>query len=171
MNIKSLLFAFLTIITIASPKALAHNKVVVIPMAGDDAKIKPFAPLAAESPADSDYTLGQNTVIDNVTGLEWERDESTPPTWEDALSYCSGLDIDSKDDWRVPSPQELQSLVDYGTDSPAINVDAFPYATASYYWSVASGASDNGVAWAVYFSYGYLHRNGKTGSYKVRCVR
>ena len=51
----------------------AHNKVVVIPMAGDDvpAVIEPTAPVAKVDPDQTDYTLMANTTIDIITGLEW----------------------------------------------------------------------------------------------------
>ena len=44
----------------------AQNKVVVIPLA-------PYTPLTADSPPNSAYSIRDNVVMDNVTGLMWQK--------------------------------------------------------------------------------------------------
>ena len=95
------LITVLAAITIPVP-ANAQNKVVVITLAGDEIEIapEPFAPVTKQSPPNSDYTIGGVTVVDNITGLEWQRiDDDTPRAWDDAFQYCMDLSLDGKIDW------------------------------------------------------------------------
>ncbi len=162
-------------LAVAGPApALAHNKVVVIPMAGDTVYVTPdpFRPLAPDHPQNSNYTVNTDTVVDKTTGLEWQKsDDNTIRNWDAALGYCAGLMLDSKSDWRLPSVLELQSIVDYGSSNPAINGAAFPGTNASSYWSASSYAASSTPAWHVSFLNGHVLANDKTDSYYVRCVR
>ena len=136
------------------------TKVVVIPMAGDDIVPKPFAPLTKQSPPSTDYIITASTVIDRITGLEWQRVvDNTQYTWTSALQYCIDLGpINGKSDWRLPLIEELQSIVDYEpiiTD-PTINVVAFPSTNATGYWSASSASYSTVNAWVAFFSHGHL---------------
>ncbi len=76
-------------------------------------------------------------------------------------------------DWRIPNVKELQSIVDYGQFSPAID-PTFPGPTAAFfYWSSTSGALGLPFyAWSVYFSSGLVSIGGKDNNfYHVRAVR
>jgi len=131
---------------------------------------------------DSDYTInppsytanGDSTVTDNVTGLMWQQeDDNTPRTWDEALLYCDGLALASYSDWRLPAKKELISIVDYGTNTPAID-DAiyFPGTDAARYWSSTTYAADASYVWSVYFDRGVIGIVLKTyDGYYVRCVR
>jgi hypothetical protein len=81
-------------------------------------------------------------------------------------------------DWRLPTLQELQSLV--RTDShPTICLDAFPNAPEALFWSstqlqegINEGQKDeNALVWNVYFGTGSLGTNAQYNSYAVRLVR
>ncbi|MFW5837562.1 MAG: DUF1566 domain-containing protein [Desulfovibrionaceae bacterium] len=65
---------------------------------------------------------GDGTISDSTTGLVWQKDGDTAgqKTWENALSYCQALDLGGEEDWRLPDRKELQSIVDYTADDPAI---------------------------------------------------
>ncbi len=77
------------ILSTLSIGAYAQTKVVVIPMTGDDILPEPFAPLTANSPVRGDYTISALTVVDKVTGLEWQRqDDNTDRDWDTAFAYC-----------------------------------------------------------------------------------
>jgi hypothetical protein len=71
---------------------------------------------------DSDYTinppsytdLGNGVVLDNNTGLMWQR--ATAPgyyTWDQAHDYCYNLVLGNYDDWHLPTAKELESILDY----------------------------------------------------------
>ncbi|MBF0349485.1 MAG: DUF1566 domain-containing protein [SAR324 cluster bacterium] len=101
-------------------------------------------------------------------GLVWQTDDGGALTWNDAVSYCDSLSASGQTDWRLPTPEELLTLVDYGKYNPATS---FPNMKSSFYWSSSSPAYDSGRAWTVYFSYGNLNSSSKSVTYYVRCVR
>ena len=75
-------------------------------------------------------------------------------------------------EWRVPTIEELTTLVDYSEHSPAMSKNC-PFKNASSYWSSTTYAYYPGSAWYVDFSDGYVDGYyGKYGSAMyVRCVR
>ena len=99
-------------------------------------------------------------VKDNVTGLIWEvktddgsiHDKYNRYTWYDSNSETNGGyagtpgdGTDTEDfinglnsqnfgghsDWRLPTKEELQSIVDYGSTNPAIDTEYFPNTVSS----------------------------------------
>lgn len=106
----------------------------------------------------------------------WTADASglTTPAfmdWATAIVNCEALDYAGHDDWRLPNIKELQSLVDYGVYSPAIDSSKFPNGQSDYYWSGTTYVDGSGFAWIVDFFDGSVGFGGKTGSYYVRPVR
>lgn len=114
---------------------------------------------------------GDGTITDLATGLMWQQGESDPMTWEEALAYCESLQLAGYDDWRLPNRNELQSLVDYETYDPAIDIVFFPDAISVPYWSSTTYAYVSDGAWVVYFFDGSLPGVQKTSSCLVRAVR
>jgi hypothetical protein len=110
-------------------------------------------------------------VTDLNTGLMWQRaDDGVGRTWAAAISYCENLALGGYSDWRLPSRQELVSIVDYGRLNPAIN-PAFS-CNSGVYWSGSTYASNPDLAWHVSFDFGYAYYYGfKSYSSDVRCVR
>jgi hypothetical protein len=73
-------------------------------------------------------------VIDMATGLVWEQSYTSKTySWENAGNYCKELN-ESNDsngyagitDWRVPTVQELFTIVDNGRSKPAFDGTVFP---------------------------------------------
>jgi len=117
------------------------------------------------------YTVSQNTVTDDVTGLQWQRNEApTPLDWWDARDYCAGLELAGHDDWRLPSRVELVSLLDYGGLDPTIDQEAFPTASSQLYWT-ASPVPFQSLAYGVRFELGFIYDHDPFGTGAVRCVR
>jgi len=116
---------------------------------------------------------GDGTVTDTDTGLMWQ--QATAPgaynTWQEALDYCKSLSLADYTDWRLPSVNELLSIVDYSRYYPAINTDYFPNTESSFYWSSTTFPFDPNYAWYVYFDYGYLYNFDKSYFSYVRAVR
>ncbi len=107
----------------------------------------------------SDFTrtepvAGQPVVTDNVTGLVWQGSDAGTHTWQDALTYCDGLDWGGYTDWYLPDEYELQSIVDYGRMNPSIDPVAFPGTPSNWFWTSSSYAGDSSYAWYVYFNNG-----------------
>lgn len=63
------------------------------------------------------------------------------------LGYC-GVNT-----WRLPTREELNSIVDYET-SPRINTNYFPLIQSNYYWTSVPYAYLNKHVWAINFQYG-----------------
>ncbi|HNS45367.1 MAG TPA: DUF1566 domain-containing protein, partial [Alphaproteobacteria bacterium] len=122
------------------------------------------------------YTVSGATpeeiVTDNNTGLQWQRTLSgNTYTWDNAVAYCEGLAYGGHSDWRLPNYRELESIVEYGRSSPAIDTDAFPGTFSDDFWSSSFCADNTGYAWDINFNYGYFQGYTKISSYHVRCVR
>ncbi len=112
-------------------------------------------------------------VLDKETGLVWEMSPSTSSFyWDRALNHCDTLTVGNRKDWRLPTLQELASLVDRSVRSPGptlppghpfINVQ-----TSSFYWS---DTTISGLANGVRFSNGLVAFDCRSCSYFVWCVR
>ncbi|MBH2009220.1 MAG: DUF1566 domain-containing protein [Xanthomonadaceae bacterium] len=75
--------------------------------------------------------------------------------------------------WRLPTADELQSIVDYGMAYPSPTVDAswFPNTVGSAYWFSSPYVAFAGSAWYVSFGNGYVSSYYRYGSIRVRLVR
>jgi hypothetical protein len=76
-------------------------------------------------------------------------------------------------DWRLPTLEELRSIVDYGVASPGPTIDSdyFAHARNAGFWSASPYAGATDYAWLVSFSGGYDDVDGKSDDYGVRLVR
>ena len=150
-------------------------------------------------------------VRDNVTGLIWEvktdddsiHDQDNTYTWCDSDPDTNGGNAgtcgdgtDSEDfiralneasfgghaDWRLPTVEELSSLLNAHRQNPSIDVNYFPHTvTASYYWTATSATyysasyyGNGDQAWAVNFYSGNVNSDYfivKSNSLPVRAVR
>jgi len=97
--------------------------------------------------------------------LEWHKDTMEDVTWDEALKYCESLG----DGWRLPTIEELFSVIDYSEYNPATHVKGF--LESSYYWSSTTYAYENESVWLVYFLNGYVLYGYKDYSHCVRAVR
>jgi len=137
---------------------------------------------AYQSGDDGTYQKGiaRTFVTGGTTGLLWQKCSAgqsnyancsgTAQTyaWDGANSYCISLNLSGKT-WRLPTINELKSLVDYGKSSaPAIDTAVFPNTQSAGYWSSSSG-QERGYAWFVDF-YGVVGYIFKTNNLYVRCV-
>ena len=112
------------------------------------------------------------TATDVGTGLTWQRqDDGLVKSWQSAIGDCEGLTLDGFGDWRLPTVNELQSLVDYGTDNPAIDATIFPGMQPDIYWSSTVVANDTSAAWYIWFVNGYVFHYSQTNAFAARCVR
>ena len=145
------------------------------------------------------------TVTDVTTGLQWMR-SSLGQEWKNGT--CTGKaelctlknaqmaaqalnrqrGYAGHDDWRLPTKDELLSLVycssgkpktwnDTGMpgegdfDSPTIHQQAFPNTPNSVFWSCSPSAYYSVSAWVVVFSFGYSYYYDRHDDGAVRLVR
>jgi hypothetical protein len=113
------------------------------------------------------------TVSDLATGLQWQKaQDANDYTWPNAKTYCDGITLGGKTDWRLPTFAELESLIDYnkGT-SPAIHNTFFPGAAATDTWT-GTWVLSNLKAMFINFSDGSSGTDTLTATgRRVRCVR
>ncbi len=91
-------------------------------------------------------------------------------TWENAKSYCAGLELWWYTDWRLPDITELLSIVDYTRNRPSVDTAYFNIASNNY-WSSTTSANYTTTAWIVSFYNGNSSNYIKTTSYYVVCTR
>lgn len=126
------------------------------------AEINRLAQLLAECEKPETPTI--RTV--KVGDLEWQADVPAKTfTWAEAKAYAASLG----DGWRLPTIQELLTLVDYTRHEPACS--AFLDCPSEWFWSSSAFSPDATFAWYVHFLYGNTSLSGVSLSYRVRCVR
>jgi hypothetical protein len=121
-------------------------------------------------------TIGTDTVVDSMTGLEWQRTslDDTARSWQAALRYCETLSHADRGDWRLPSIKELVTLVDEtAAIAPIIDAASFGASKASRYWSStpAMTFSNERVAFTLDAGIGYTPIIKMTETAAARCVR
>jgi hypothetical protein len=124
--------------------------------------------------------LGGAGTVDNETGLVWETlpgaTVDTATDWFGAQSFCTGLNLENRMGWRVPTVQELASLL----DATQINFTDFstptlppghPFTTIEpvAYWAATADSANNG--WFVDFGIAVPNADVKGQSFGVWCVR
>jgi hypothetical protein len=131
---------------------------------GQDAELR----MGAVWPKPRFIAQGQ-LVRDRLTGLVWTRDADLaagPLNWEQALKLAAGLDIPPPagyGPWRLPTINELNSLVDAGRHSPALHT-GHPFAPlAEAYWSSTSSAFESDWCMALYLHKGAVGVGQKKG--------
>lgn len=115
---------------------------------------------------------GQNIVIDNNTGLEWQQAISEDTfKWDDAISHCENLSYAGKNDWRLPNPFELLTIIDSSEYAPAINQTYFPIENSDLWSSAAHANPETSNTWKVSYNAGLVDNDSRTKTLKVHCVR
>jgi hypothetical protein len=124
----------------------------------------------ADAP-EGQYNVIENTVVDTRTSLNWSQSLATSKfAWNDAVTYCSTLPLEGGN-WRLPSQNELQTLVDETRAHPAIDPTAFPSTPSDFFWTSSPVPSFPQYAWAISFDSGVTTLLTETQTAWVRCVR
>ena len=111
------------------------------------------------------------TVTDLETGLIWQQNDPSNRDWEEALAYCETLELAGKEDWRLPSVNELLSLVDTTRYNLSIDENLFPEASPTVYHTSTTVYSSPADNWIINFISGFLTDGPKTTPSPFRCVR
>ena len=121
------------------------------------------------------FALAEYTMVkDPSTNLLWEDSphaKETKITQPRAAHYCGELKLGEFEDWRLPTIQELLTIIDYNRISPAL-LSAFSYVDdESFYWSQTSVADESDAFWGVNFKRGASSKASEYYERYVRCVR
>ena len=115
-------------------------------------------------------TVNAATWVDPQTDLEWQIESPGRMSWHEAQAYVLKLSMNDKDDWRIPTVSELESLLDRSKYRPVIREEV-PFQDTLSYWSSTTFGPDKNNAWIVMFDGAYVLSYYKTNKYCIRCVR
>jgi len=113
-------------------------------------------------------------VLDRQTGLVWERSPNAGfANWSGAHRRCENLALGNHKGWRLPTIEELASLIDPSVPSPGPTLPpGHPFTVmSSFYWSATPDMSNSANAWGVGFDIGDVGSGGKSTIDYVWCVR
>lgn len=174
-----------------------------------------FVTLASLAHADSRVVIPYGQAPNgsaNVAGREWLRcslgqqwngstciGQAKKYTFEGARAAANSFNATGyrgKQDWRVPTVRELQSLrvcsngfgsatsyiqgndkppvstsCNSNSSQPSINTALFPQTPESLFWSSSLYPDSSSFAWVVYFGYGLVSHGYVRSGYLVRLVR
>ena len=130
------------------------------------------------------FTTTNDTVSDPNTGRMWQR-HVDPTTFttnpmdgniaevEAAMAFCEGLSLAGFDDWRLPSLNELMSILDSNEGHPSIDSTAFPDTPEDNNFWTSSREQWNELYFAVNFGIGGVVWGPDLGwdDIYARCVR
>ncbi len=129
------------------------------------------------------------TIIDLLTGLEWEKKNTARGggvdlgnlhatdnrySWYEITgSWIAAMNDEAfagHSDWRVPTLDELLSIIDDRWNNPAIH-PVFGPTVPSFYWSSSELTGSVVYAWNVNFADGFSTDGTKAGAVYARAVR
>jgi hypothetical protein len=136
------------------------------------------APGQAQAHPTRQYVLKGGTAFDTKTRLTWQRC-SAGQHWQDGKG-CVGMvqgltllqaELLENDGWRLPTIEELETLVAPNCTHPAINQEVFPGMDVQslYYWSRTSPR--DGELDYLNFATGTVSSDSDEEPYSVRLVR
>jgi hypothetical protein len=151
------------------------------------------------------YIVKRGLVKDPTTGLIWMRcsfgqtwygadchGEAAKVDWAEAMTVPEHFDYEGYSDWRMPTIEELKSLVYCSSGQPkrwfsdvAPKVEgcqgnfvrptifnaAFSQTPSTWFWTSSANAIETNFSWTVNFNSGYDGYGNKTGLGAVRLVR
>lgn len=114
-------------------------------------------------------------VRDHTTGLTWAADTGEAD-WEDAMTVLPGAangdELCGFEDWRLPTPPELSSIVHFGVFSPAVDAGYFPGTPSQEHWTGTEVPDNASRAFTLDFDSGAMNNlRDKSTLQAVRLVR
>jgi uncharacterized protein DUF1566 len=125
--------------------------------------------------------FANEAVLDKETGLVWQKAPAADVfTWARAQLHCNVATTGNRLGWRLPTIQELASLVDPSAASPMLPAH-HPFENVQthvqfiFYWSITTSPffPDGSGAWLMNFDFGPVSftTTSKLGSGLAWCVR
>ena len=116
-------------------------------------------------------------VLDRESGLVWEKSpETTMHAWtgSDVAQACGNKNVGGRKGWRLPSIQELASLIDPTVVPPGPTIPAghpFTNVQSATYWSATTVAALPTNGWLLTLASGEVNSSPKETMRLVWCVR
>lgn len=155
--------------------------------AAEQAKKKACAQRREKARALGYIDHGDGTVTDTRTGLMWkqcaegqlepdgEQGQLQEMNWYAAVALPKQLQhqpgFAGYNDWRLPTKDELASLVMKERANPCVCTEAFPNCQSLRFWTSSFYVGGSSGAWYIYFDNGYVGYGSRGNNYAVRLVR
>jgi hypothetical protein len=134
-----------------------------------------FNLLQADTIKNQDRWIKMNNIVkDTKLGLIWQDSKSTKirkKRWEDGKQYCANLTLSGANNWRLPSYNELLSIVNYSRHEPSIVKPFRNTNKTGYYWTSTDVITNAAYAWYVSAQFGLTYTYSKDEVCYIRCVR
>ncbi len=121
----------------------------------------------------NDFEDKGDVVVDYATGLVWQKSGSDERlTYKAAQTYIEKLNRQrfvGYNDWRLPTIEELMSLLEPKTKSHGLYINPLFDAKQTWCWSADRCSAVS--AWLLHFYSGLVNWYSFNDSYYVRCVR
>ena len=124
------------------------------------------------SSASAQYIAQGHKIKDLKLGITWLRC-SVGQAWDPSIGSCTGsaVKIDQTqveyavfeanrqlgDTWRLPTKEELESLICEACPPPKINAEDFPNILSEAYWTQDRNALNSRMYWSVNFMTGHSY--------------
>jgi len=115
---------------------------------------------------------GDDVIRDTTTNLVWQDaviNKDAQVTFKEAQAYCKYFQSGKYKGFRLPTLQELLTIVDYKRYKPAI-LKGFLYVDNTSYWTTTPFADDDSEVWTVNFEKGSTSTKAKYYDRHFRCV-
>jgi len=138
--------------------------------------------IPASTPVQRFNDQGNGTLIDTNTGLMWKKclegqtgercvGSALRMEWDRAANLAQLVGSDNfagYTGWRLPTLDELNSIVEQRCVEPAANLDVFPHMPAVGLWSMNQV---DPLAWSMDFTKGRAYEHLKGAGMYIRLVR
>ncbi len=111
-------------------------------------------------------------VLDKETGLVWEKQATLIGDWRATLRACALRNTGGRMGWRVPTVEELLTLVDPSRSSPSLPEGApFENLQGTFFWTANEEEGDPSLVVTVFLDVFTISGADKSAWRKVLCVR
>ena len=126
--------------------------------------------------------MGGDAVIDKQTGLTWARDSELlekPLPWQEAVAFCEAAEIGGQTGWRLPTRDEIITLLDTSQSRPALP-EGHPFTKlkeipsgefVATFWTGTEPENDKDKAYAFTITVGRIFDSHKMFDYKIWPVK
>ena len=173
MFLRSLLFSFFVAVLAVGP---------VAPVLAQDcdarkAATAPMSRFKVSSPGTITDSKNKLVWLRCPLGMEWSENSCAGKilgyTWREAVivaDEANSKKVMGRNDWRLPTIDELNTIVERRCFKPAIDLAVFPYSPESGFWTDTSVKGVQPRVWLVHFLNGNQYIANKKQAWRVRLV-
>jgi Protein of unknown function (DUF1566) len=89
-------------------------------------------------------------VLDRETGLVWERTPAGNAAWSDALASCHERRVSNRFGWRLPSVEELATLLDQTQQNPPLPAGhPFQGVLGGFFWTASTDETNSALKYGI----------------------